>query len=126
MFYSYRALIWAGNVWISCTIVSATVLHSKYLCSRHFLECDFSTAERVYFNIVSVLCGSDSASQSVPQPLVPSLHTPSLDPLPSVIAHKDYIHVIPPTRTYSKTLVPSTVSHIPIHAGSLFTSFQCP
>jgi hypothetical protein len=89
-----------------------------------FSGSDFSTAEMVHLNRVAVPCGSDSSSQALPQPLVPSLHTPSLDLLPSVVTHKDYIHFIPPTRTYSKTLVPSAVTPIPIHADSPSTSFQ--
>jgi hypothetical protein len=50
------------------------MLHNKYFCSRHFLESDFTAAERVHLNRVAVPCGSVSASQSVPQPPVHSLH----------------------------------------------------
>jgi hypothetical protein len=46
-----------------------------------------------------------------------------LDPLPSVISHKDYIHVVPCT-TYNKTLVPSPVLRIPIHAHGRTTSLK--
>jgi hypothetical protein len=92
------------------------MLCNKYLCSRHFLESVFTIAERVQLNRVTISCGLHSASQSLPQPLVPSLHTPSLDPLPSVIISEDNIHVVPPT-TY-KTLVPSAVTPIPKHADN--------
>jgi hypothetical protein len=37
LFYSYRALVWAGRVGISCTIDSARMLHNKYMCSKYFL-----------------------------------------------------------------------------------------
>jgi hypothetical protein len=50
MFYSYRAVVGALKVGISCTIDSARMLHNKYLGSRHFLESDFTTAERVHLN----------------------------------------------------------------------------
>jgi hypothetical protein len=53
----YRALVWAGKVGISCTIDPARKLQNKYLCSRHFLESDFTTDERVHFNRVTVPCG---------------------------------------------------------------------
>jgi hypothetical protein len=72
---------------------------------------------------MAVPCGSDSASESLLQPPVPSLQTSSLDPMPSVITRKDYIHVVFPT-IYDKTLVPSPVTHIPIHAHGPFTSFK--
>jgi ABC-type uncharacterized transport system permease subunit len=117
-------VVWAGKVAVSCTIDSARMLHKKYLCSRHFLESDFTTAERVQLNRVAVPCGSDSASQSLPQCPVSSLYTPSLNPLPSVITHKVDISVLLPTRSYSKTLMLSTVTPFPIRADSLFTSLQ--
>jgi hypothetical protein len=100
------------------------ILHNKYLCSRHFLESDFTTAERVHFNRVAVPCGSDTASQSLPQLPVPSLHTPSLDPLSLVVTGKDYINVVPPTT--HNILVPSPVTPNLIHAQSFhFLSNVC-
>jgi hypothetical protein len=119
LFYSYRALVWAGRVGLSCTIESARMLHNKYLCSRHFLDSDFTTAERVHLNRVAVPCASDSSAQSLPQPPVASLHTPSFDPVPSFMTH----NVIPPT-TLIKTMVHSTITPIPIHADGPSTSFQ--
>jgi hypothetical protein len=68
MLYSYRAMVWAGKVGISCTIDSARKLHYKFLCSRHFSESAFTTAERVHLNRFAVPCGSDSAAQSLPLP----------------------------------------------------------
>jgi hypothetical protein len=124
MLYSYSALVCIGKVGISCTIDSARMLHNKYLCRRHFLKSDFTAAVRVHLNRVAVPYGSDSASQSLPKLPVPSLHTPSLDPFPSVVTHKDYICVLPPSRTYNKTLVPYSVTPIPIHAHGPSTSFQ--
>jgi hypothetical protein len=44
--------------------------------------------------------------------------------LPSVTTPEDDLRVLPPTRTYSKTLVPSAVTPIPIHADSPSASFQ--
>jgi hypothetical protein len=99
------------------------MLHNKYLFRRHFAESNFTAAERVHLNRVAVPRGSDPASQSFPQPPVSSLHALSLDLLPSLITHKDYIHVVFPT-TYNKTLVPSPVILIPIHADGPSTSFQ--
>jgi hypothetical protein len=52
--YSYRALLWAGRAGISCTTDLARMLHNKYLCSRQFLENDFTTAERVHLYRVKV------------------------------------------------------------------------
>jgi hypothetical protein len=81
------------------------------------VEIDFTTAEGVHLKRVAVPCDSDSASHSLPQAPVPSL-----DPLPSVITHNDYT-VIPPT-TYSKTMVHSIVTPIPIRVDGPSTSFQ--
>ncbi|XP_023725462.1 uncharacterized protein LOC111874307 [Cryptotermes secundus] len=105
---------WAGKVGLSCTIDFARRLNNKYLCSKYFLDSDFTTAEWVHLDRVAVPCDSDSASQSHPQSPVPSLHTLAFDPLPSVII---------PT-PYSKTMVHSTVTSIPIHADCLSTSSQ--
>jgi hypothetical protein len=44
--------------------------------------------------------------------------------LPSVSTPEDDLHVLPPTRTYSKTRVPSAVTPIPVHADNPSTSFQ--
>jgi hypothetical protein len=61
-----------------------------------------------------------SAPQSLLQRPIPSLHTSFLDPLTSVIAHKDIVACI----TYSKTLLPSPVTCIPIHACCPSTSLK--
>jgi hypothetical protein len=114
MSYSFKALVWARKVGISCTIDSARILHNKYLCSRHFSENVFTTAERIHFDRVAVSCGSDSASQSLLPLSVPSLHTLCFDPLLSVITPTDHIHVVPPTIN-KKSLVPSSVTSIPNH-----------
>jgi hypothetical protein len=58
MFFFYRAVVWAGKVGISALFDSAGMLRNKYLCSRHFSESDFTTAERVHLNRVAVACGS--------------------------------------------------------------------
>jgi hypothetical protein len=63
---------------------------------------------------------TNSAVQSLPQPP----DAPSFDPLPSVLTPEKDLHVLTPTKTYSKTLVPSTVTPIPIHVESPSTSFQ--
>jgi hypothetical protein len=96
------------------------MLHRKFLCSSHFLESDFTTTERVHLNRLAVPCGSDSALQSLPQPP----DTPSFDPLPSVLTPEKDLHVLTPPKTYSKTLVPSKVTPVPIHVDSPSTSFQ--
>jgi hypothetical protein len=103
------------------------MLHTKYLCSRHLLESDFTTAERVRLNKVTFPFGSDSASQSLPQSLVPSFHIPSIGPTPSVpsgVIQESELHDLSPTRTYRKTLVPSAVTPVPILADSPSTSFK--
>jgi hypothetical protein len=69
MFYIYRPVVWTRKVGISCTIDSVRILRNKYLCSRHFPENDFTTAERAHLNRVAVPCSLDSASQSPPQSL---------------------------------------------------------
>jgi hypothetical protein len=68
MFYFCRAVVWARKVGLSCSIDSVRMLRNKYLCSRHFSESDFTTAEWVHLNRVEVPCGLDSASQSPPPP----------------------------------------------------------
>lgn len=55
------------------------------------------------------------------QPPVPSLHSLSFDPLPSVPTPKDDIYVLSSTRPHSKTLVSSTAT-IPMHANGPSTS----
>jgi hypothetical protein len=52
------------------------------------------------------------------------MYTLSFDPLPSGLTPERDLHVLSPTRTYSKTLVPSSVAPVPIHADSPSTSFQ--
>ncbi|XP_023719162.1 uncharacterized protein LOC111870825 [Cryptotermes secundus] len=121
---SARAMVWAGRVGLSCTTDSARMLYDKVLCSKHFSESDFTTAERVHLNRCAVPYGTDSAAQSLPQPPDTSLHTPSFDTLPSDLSPVHDLKVLPPTRTYSKTLVPSAVAPVPIHADSPSTSFQ--
>jgi len=98
----------------------------KYLCSKHFCESDFTTAEKIHLNRVAVPCVSDSTSHSVPEPSVPSLRTPYLDSLPSLLTPEDD-HVLPPTRSYSKrslTSVPLTPT--PVHAESPSIFSQIP
>jgi hypothetical protein len=100
------------------------MLRHKLLCSRHFSESDFTIAERVRLNRVAVPCGSACAAQSLPQPPEPSLHISSFNPLPLVSSTEDDLRGLPPTITYSKTLVPSAVTPIPIHADGPSASFQ--
>jgi hypothetical protein len=92
-----------GRVGISSTTDSIGMLGRKLLCSRYFSESDFTTAERVCLNRVAVPCGSDSAAESLPHPPYPSLHTPSFDPLPSVLTLEDDLHFPPPTRICCNT-----------------------
>jgi hypothetical protein len=51
-----------------------------------------------------------------------SITYPFRDSLPSVITHRDYIHVVP--RNTNKTLVPSPVTRIPVHAHCPSTSLK--
>jgi hypothetical protein len=44
--------------------------------------------------------------------------------LPSVLTSEDDLHVLLLTRTYSKTLVPSAVTPVPIHTDMPSTSFE--
>jgi hypothetical protein len=94
------------------------MLHRKFLCSSHFVESNFTTTERVHLNRFAVPCGSDSAVHSLPQPPDP------FDPLTSVLTPEKDLHALTPTKTYSKILVPTTVTPIPIHVDSPSTSFQ--
>jgi hypothetical protein len=54
---------------------------------------------------MAVACGSDSAAHSPCNFLIPHYIPLLLTPPPSVLALEDDLHVLPPTRTYSKTLV---------------------
>jgi hypothetical protein len=74
-------------------------LHNKLLCSKHSSESDFTTTERVHLNRFTVPCNSDSCVQSLPQPP----DTPSFDPLVSILTPEEDLHVLTPTKTYSKT-----------------------
>jgi hypothetical protein len=101
------------------------MLCCKYLCSKHFCESDFTTAEKIHLNRVAVPCVSDSTSHSVPEPSVPSLLTPHLDLLPSLLTPEDDLHDLPPTRTYSKrSLTSLTLTPTPVHAESPSTFSQ--
>jgi hypothetical protein len=102
------------------------MLHNKYIGGRQVSESDFSTAERTDLNRVAISCASDSASHSAPQLPVPSLHSTSLGPLPSVLTHRDDIHVLRPTRTYRMTLVTSAGTHsYPCRQSFHFLSNVC-
>jgi hypothetical protein len=68
-------MVWAEKVGRTCSADSASLLCNKYLCSEHLLESDYRTAERIHLNHLVVLCGSDSALQSVCQHSVSSLHS---------------------------------------------------
>jgi hypothetical protein len=48
---------------MTCAIDSVTMMHNKYLCSRYFLESDFTTAERIHLKRVAVPYGSVSAAK---------------------------------------------------------------
>jgi hypothetical protein len=122
MFYCYSAILWAEKVGIKCSFDSARILFKKYLCSYHFLESDFTTTEKIHLNKVAVPCGSDLAGHSIPQPSFPSLYIPPLDSFPSVLTHEGDLHVLRPTKTYSKASVTSS----PIHTESPSTSSQIP
>jgi hypothetical protein len=72
--------------------------------------------ERIHLNREQVLCGSESASDSV------SLHPPPLDSFPSVLTPEDDLYVLPHTRTYNMTLV-SSISDL---SQSTQTAFPFP
>jgi hypothetical protein len=57
MFF-YRAVVWQEKLGYLALFDSAGMLRNKYLCSRHFSESDFTTAERVHLNRAEVPCGS--------------------------------------------------------------------
>jgi hypothetical protein len=116
IFYTYRALVWARKVGISCTVYAVRMLYNKYFYSRYFPESSFTTAESIHLNILAVACGSDSTSQSLPRPPVPSLN-----PSSSVIMQKGDIYVLLPT-TCKQTPVQSPVMHFPINADIPSTS----
>jgi hypothetical protein len=83
------------------------MLYRKNLCCKHFSESDSTTAERVHLSGFAVPYGTDSMAQSLPQPPYPSIRNTSIDPLPSGLTLECDLNVLVPTRTYSKTLVPS-------------------
>jgi hypothetical protein len=96
------AAIWAGKVGISCTSDSARMLHNKYLCSRHFLESDFTIAEESGSSLWLRFCFTVTPRTSCPFITHPFLESLVL----SYVTHKDYVHIVFPT-TYNKILVPS-------------------
>jgi hypothetical protein len=113
--------LWYGQEDLGCHAL-LILLES---CTINICAADISQKViSLQLNRVAVHCALDSAAESLPQPPYPSLHTPSLDPLPSVLTPEEDLHVLPPTKTYGKTLVPSPVTPIPIHADSPSTSFQ--
>jgi hypothetical protein len=102
-----------------CDTDSAKMLHKYFLCSRHFAESDFRTSERVCIDTVGVPHGSDSSSHSSPQPPQPLLHIPLLNSLPTLVSVDHKLHVLPPTKTYSKASLSScTEVPTPVHTGS--------
>jgi hypothetical protein len=110
-----------------CSIDSAKMLHKYFLCSKHFVESDFCTSEKVGLNRVAVLHDSDSAPHSTPKPSEPSLPIPSLNSVPSLLTHEQNLCVLQPTRTYSKASVSSfTETPMPVHGASPPTSSPIP
>jgi hypothetical protein len=68
----FSAMAWAGKVGRTNSAHSPSLLCNKYLCSNHFLESDYRTAEMIHLNHLAVPCGTNSALQSVPQHSVQS------------------------------------------------------
>jgi hypothetical protein len=99
------------------------MLHSKYLCSRHFLESDFTTAGRVHLNRLEIPCGSHSSAPTFPKPPHHYIPFPSI-PCLQLLSSEDDLHVLSPTRAYSKTPVPCAATPVPIHGDIPSTSFQ--
>jgi hypothetical protein len=103
------------------------MLLQYYLCSKSFLETDFTTDEGIYMNRVTVPCVSDLTSHLAPQPSIPSLHAPYLDLLPSLLTPEDDLHVLPFIRTCTKmplTSLAATLTPVLIESPSI--SLQIP
>jgi len=66
----YSAQLWAQKIGKLCSIEDARTLYEKYICKNHFLETDFTTAEKKGLNRGAVPCSSDLASQD-PTPQLP-------------------------------------------------------
>jgi len=111
----------------------AGFLHYRFLCQDHFLLKDYMTPEGIHLDRLSVLCGLDLASHSIPQsspPLLPTLSKPqpsevspqnnnlpilSPFPLPSELTpEENSLQVLPPLKTCSKLPLFSTRIETPL------------
>jgi hypothetical protein len=124
--FVYSAMVWAGRVGRHCSITDTRMLLQKYLCSKYFLETDFTTSGRIHLNRVAIPCVSDLTSHSAPQPYMPSVHIPYLDSLLSPLTPEDNLHVLPPIRTYSKMLLTSLAAIPTLVLAESPTSLQIP
>jgi hypothetical protein len=61
------AILRAGRIGRPCSISDTKMMLHKHLCSKQFLETDFTTAERIQLNRVAVPSVSDLTSHSAPQ-----------------------------------------------------------
>ena len=94
-----RAQLWADSL---------VVLYSsqtwKVVCSRHFSEADFTSAECICLNmmVVPTFCAASSHSHSAPQPTELTFSTPPVSSSSPLVAWPNYLPVQKPMKTYSK------------------------
>ena len=66
--FFYSAQLWAQKIGEPCSIEEAITLHDKYVCKNHFLERDFTTPEKKWFNRGAVPCSSMVSRQFISSP----------------------------------------------------------
>jgi len=103
-----------------CDAEHARTLSRQYVCSLHFSETDFTVADKTWLDILAV-----------PNPFTVASHSNSaqhyVGPSSSSSSCEDYLHVLVPTKTYSKKSKTSvTKEPIQIHSDTSSHSFISP
>ncbi|XP_021923786.1 uncharacterized protein LOC110831743 isoform X2 [Zootermopsis nevadensis] len=121
-----RAQLWAERLGIDYSIQNKRTLHKRFICSRHFSENDFTTAERKQLNRIAVPSSISfiSVPHSAPEPIEPSECTPFMSSLPTVLNYENNLHVLTPVRTYSKMSVSSSMTKEFIHVHPDIRTYQ--
>ena len=124
MGWESRSTVYHGGSWVPSLLI---------LCQGHFSPTDFMTPEGIHLNRLSVPCGLDLASHSIPQSSLPFLPTlsnpqpsevspqnnnlPTLPPLPlpsELTPEENSFQALPPLRTHSKFCLFSTCIETPL------------
>jgi len=100
--FKCRAQLWADSL-----VVLYSAQSWKTVCSQHFSEADFTSAEYIRLNIMVVptFCAASSHSHSAPLPTELTFSTPPVSCLSPLVASPDYLAVQKPMKTYSKLSV---------------------